>query len=228
MKIGVFGDSFADSTAEHIWWRYLQDHYDHQVKSFGQNGSSLGFSVECMENHAREFDKLIWCVTTVNRISIWHQDRIYHSTGTFKIRPTGDAILDRKINVIHQYLTEAFDFHFQEILGHALVHFMLDKYPNLMIVPSFSTPVYFMKEHKFNLYDLCRKEAACIFPDQDLDHVVGGEKDKREGHLTNTNQRILARLINDYLDARIFCTDYGNFNFDPNILSLEFSGVAEA
>jgi len=225
MKIGVFGDSFADQTSQKIWWRYLQDHHGHNVISYGQSGSSLGFSVECMENYAADFDHLIWCVTTVNRISIWHDDKIYHLTGTHPPDITRDTILDHKLDVIHHYLTEAFDGHYQEILGHSLVYFMLNKYPNLTIIPSFSTPVYFMKEHKFNLYDLCQQEASCVFPGQDLYHVVNGPKDRRQGHLTDTNQRILAQLINNNLAAGIFCTEYKHFNFDPHTLSREFCGV---
>lgn len=227
MKIGVFGDSFACHNANHIWWRYLETNHGHQVTSFGEGGSSLGFSVECLDSHYKNFDRLIWCVTTVNRISIWHKDKIYHNTGTFKCKHTGDYLLDRKLDVIHQYLTEAFDFHFQEILGHALVHWMLDKHPNLMIVPSFSTPVYFMQEHLFNLYDLCKKEVQYIFPGQDAENIVNNSQDGRDGHLTDTNQRILARLIDANLDSRIFFTEYDNFCFDADVLRKEFGGKSK-
>ena len=222
MKIGVFGDSFACRDCTHIWWQYLESDHGHQVISFGEGGSSLGFSVEKIDNHHGEFDRLIWCMTTVNRISIWHDDRAYHNTGTHKPAPTGDWLLDRKLNIIHQYLVEAFDPHFQEIMGHALVGFMLQKYPNLMIVPSFATPVYFMQEHKFNLYHLCQKETQCLWPHQDPHSMINGPQDGREGHLTKTNQRILASLINSQLGCPIFTADYNDFSFDPQVLAAEF------
>ena len=44
MKIGVFGDSFADSkTPKDIWWKYLANDYQHNVECFGEFGSGLVF-----------------------------------------------------------------------------------------------------------------------------------------------------------------------------------------
>jgi hypothetical protein len=227
MKIGVFGDSFADKTCRDIWWQYLENIYGHDVTCFGEGGSSLSFSVDLIDYYHDQFDYLIWCATSVNRISFWYKDIAYHNTGTFKPLLTGNTVLDNKRSIIHQYLTEVFDCHFQEILGHALIHFMLQKYPKLIVIPCFSTPVYFMQHHGFNLYKLCEMETECFFPTHDTFSIINSDQDQRQGHLTVTNQKILAQLIQEDLMANtvshIFSTSYDNFVFDKSLFS-EFNG----
>jgi len=223
MKIGVFGDSFADKTCSHIWWKYLHAVHDHDVSCFGEGGSSLSFSVELIDFYHQDFDQIIWCATSVNRISFWHKDRAYHNTGTSKPTPCGDVAIDEKRKIIHDYLTRAYDWHFQEILGHALISYMLTKYPKIMIVPCFQVPVYFMKDPGFNLYDLCVLETQCFFPGRDASTVINSDLDHRQGHLTQTNQKILAKLIDANLGPGIFSTSYENFIFDKNRIS-EFGG----
>jgi len=217
MKIGVFGDSFANKHCSDIWWKYLQTQHGHDVRCFGEGGSSLSFSVDLIEYHHRDFDTIIWCATSVNRISFWHKDRAYHNTGTSRPESSGDYELDDKKKIIHDYLTRAYDWHFQEILGQALIHFMLEKYHNLTIIPSFNTPVYFMQDPGFNLYDLCVMETEFFFPGQETSAIVNSDRDQRQGHLTKTNQKILAELINNDLDHGIFSISYENFVFDKTL-----------
>lgn len=225
MKIGVFGDSFADKNCDKIWWKYLESIHRHEVKSFGERGSSLSFSMEMMDNYAKEFEKLIWCFTSVNRISFWYKDKIYHNTGTHRYDPTGDPILDQKRAIIHDYISLAFDWSLQERLGKALAHFVLSKFDNLILIPCFATPVYFMEQHQFNLYKLCQLEAEVLFPGKDPDKIVNSHVDRRQGHITDTNQKRLAELINNDLTKGIFCTDYNNFLFDKTTLESEFSNT---
>lgn len=211
MKIGVFGDSFADKHSKDIWWQYLGSVHGHDVTSFGENGSSLPFSADLIDYHQQHFDKIIWCATSVNRITFWHNNKAYHNTGQGRVASTSDIELNKKSDIVHQYLTQVFDFHFQEMLGHALVKFMLQKYPHLTVIPCFETPMYFQQEPGFNLYELCRLEIEHCFPGQDPVDVILSPRDRRSGHLTKTNQKILARLINDNLDSSIFSTAYDNF-----------------
>lgn len=224
MRIGVFGDSFADRTCNKIWWRYLESIHGHKVKSFGESGSSLSFSIEMMDNHAHEFEKLIWCFTSVNRQSFWYKDRIYHNTGTHRPNATGDPILDQKLRVIHDYISLAFDWPLQERFGKALIPFMLSKFSNLTIIPCFGTPVYFMEEKKFNLYRLCQIETENLFPNKNSEDIINSKIDRRQGHITDTNQKILAELINRDLDSKIFDTAYENFITDQRIYQ-EFVGT---
>lgn len=222
MKIGVFGDSFASKFESSVWWNYLEDNYNCSVECFGEPGSSLGFSVNLIQSHAMRFDFIIWCVTSVNRISFWHKDQIYHNTGQTRPNPSNDVILNRRRHIVHDYLTnDVFDWHFQETLGHALVWYMLNQLPNLAIIPCFSTPVYFMKEHKFNLYELCLKEIQACHPNVEPFQYVNGSRDLRKGHLCQPNQRVLAKFVKNNLVPGIMIPDYNDFEFDKSLLSKE-------
>ena len=223
MKIGIFGDSFANKYGTDIWWKYLDTDLGHNVRCFGESGSSLGFSVDLINYWHQEFDHIIWCATSVNRISFWHKDIAYHNTGTHRPRLIGDRELDQKTTIIHDYLTQAYDSRFQEILGQALIHFMLAKYRNLTIIPSFNTPVYHMQDPGFNLYDLCVMETEFFFPTHDSFEIINSTLDRRHGHLTKSNQKILSTLINNHLQHGIFATSYENFVFDKNLIT-EFGG----
>ena len=59
MKIGVFGDSFADKNAEKIWWQFLQN-YGHEVTCFGESGSSIVWSAKQIINAKNDFNFIIW------------------------------------------------------------------------------------------------------------------------------------------------------------------------
>ena len=50
MKIGVFGDSYADKTQDEllIWWGILKQTTGHDVECFGESASSIMFSAKKM------------------------------------------------------------------------------------------------------------------------------------------------------------------------------------
>jgi hypothetical protein len=215
----VFGDSFANKDADQIWWRYLETQHGHQVRCFGEPGSALSFSLDKLDAYHSDFDHVIWCVTSVNRISFWHRDRAYHHTGTSEPMITGDAILDAKRDITHRYLTMAFETHFAEIQGRALVHWAQSQYHNITIVPCFATPVYFMAEPGFNLFDLCLRELAAAFPNRDPASIVNSDLDQRQGHLTETNHRVLAALLAQRLEPGVFTARYEDFVLDDSLIT---------
>ena len=55
MKIGVFGDSFAEKNAKKIWWQFLQN-YGHEVTCFGEGGSSIVWSAKQIIDAKNDFD----------------------------------------------------------------------------------------------------------------------------------------------------------------------------
>jgi hypothetical protein len=66
-------------------------------------------------------------------------------------------------------------------------------------------------------------ETEYLFPNKDPIDVINSATDRRHGHITDTNQKILANLINQSLDSKIFDTSYENFVFDQRI-QKEFTG----
>lgn len=217
MKIAVFGDSFADRTATEIWWRCLETEHGHQVRCFGESGSALSFSADLLEANHRQYDHVIWCVTSVNRISFWHRDRAYHHTGTSAPMPTGDVILDAKREITHRYLTTAFETHFHEIQGRALVDWALARYSNLTVMACFATPVYFLTDAGFHLFGLCEREVESAFPGVRPASIINGAQDQRQGHLTQPNHRRLAELVAQNLRHGVFQASYHDFVLDHTL-----------
>ena len=203
MNIGVFGDSFADKDAANIWWRKLKK-YGHHVDSFGESGSSLGFSADLVLSNYNKYDFVIWCVTSVSRISFWYRDQLYHNTGMNLPPDSGDVFLDQKRRIIYDYISKAFDWHHQEIMAHGMLNYALSQIPNLMIIPCFDTPVYFMKKSGFNLYSVCEMEVKHYLPSRDTAYAMTHYRDLRGGHITDTNQQILVDRIAKNLKPGIF------------------------
>lgn len=211
MKIGLFGDSFADNTGCDIWWKDLHCH-GHTVQSFGRPGSSLSFSAGLLWNHANQFDYLIWCVTSVNRVSFYFDDQDYHITNSFD-GEINDSPVGQLKKISQQYLGEVFDTHGHEVMGTFAVHGALQVFSNLMIIPCFENPVYFMKEPGFNLFQLSNQETAHYFPKQDVHSIHSRYIDLRPGHMTEQTGRILARQVATAIDqgVKIFNSDYNDF-----------------
>ena len=211
MKIGVFGDSFADKHFEYTWWGYLRD-FGHTVTCFGESGSSLAFSAGLLWTHAREFDRLIWCVTNVNRVTFRHNDKNYHITNSFDALDNNKEVR-KKQKISQAYLGSIHDTHGHEVIGYLTVYGALQKFPNLMIIPCFETPVYFMQSPGFNLCQLSANEAAFYFPGKDLYTIHQEYYDFRSAHLTPITHRALANKINDAINmnSSIFSADYNSF-----------------
>jgi hypothetical protein len=213
MKIGVFGDSFADKTfLNNTWWNYLRD-YGHTVSSFGEAGSSLAFSAGLLWTHVSEFDHVIWCVTSVNRVSFQYLDRNYHVTNSFDNVESDDEVARRQ-RISKDYLTFVHDSHGYEVLGYLAVQAALKKFDNITVIPCFATPVYFMQTPGFNLCELSSREAAHFFPGQDLYSIQKNYHDRRAAHFLASTHRQLAVLIDQAVQKKhqLFSADYNSFS----------------
>lgn len=217
MKIGVFGDSFANSQSNaSAWWQVLKQH-GHSVFCYGETGSSINFSAKLIYQKHSEFDFVIWCMTTPGRFSVelpgrnefFHTNKIITHTG---IRTSNSipADIDHKIvTACELYLKYIFDPDFENIIGKALSNYFLDIVPNLMIVPCFMSPLH----TDFNLYALTIKELQQVFSDKEVHEIYQRYTDIRVCHMTVQNNQILAEIIANNLKPGIFSTDYSNFSF---------------
>jgi hypothetical protein len=224
MKIGVFGDSFADSnTSKSIWWKYLAEQYQHDVECFGESGSSLVFSATKLLNSYQNYDLVIWCATSSNRLTIWHRANFkeipVHVTGRHH-KTYSDPEIQEKINIAEQYINHVFDWPEGEFVGHCVVNTVQSIIPNLLIIPSFTTPIYYKKDAGFNLYDLCSRETKTYFPNgKEIADIMDEYHDTRAGHFTAETHQTLAKLVSQSLRPGIFSTKYENFS--PPVESFE-------
>ena len=211
MKIGVFGDSYAERTATNIWWQFLQTEYGHNVTCFGESASSIMFSANLIQQHGNEFDLIIWCVTTPGRFSVKVKSKYLHFTGTNDKINTIDEESQQIAQAIGMYRRSLFDWDTENLMGKAIVHYMRSQF-NIMLVPTFPPPIYTYPDPiGFNLYTLSEREAKKYFPNSTLSNIYQNHHDLRPGHLTLKNHEILAKKINQNLTAGIFTADYNDF-----------------
>lgn len=76
MRIGVFGDSFADRNPynpespfkEDESWLTCMEDAEHQVTSYGKTGTSTWYSFQQFLAHHDQFDHVIFCYSSLHRI----------------------------------------------------------------------------------------------------------------------------------------------------------------
>jgi hypothetical protein len=214
MKIGVFGDSYAEKgfvNTQHsqIWYNFLQRDYGHTIDCFGESGSSIVFSAKLIKQYALDYDLVIWCLTTPGRFSLPHtvNNRTVHITTAQDQRSFSDIEIQKKFLVCIDYLKYMFDWETENLIGFSLAQHLQNLYQNIMIVPCFLPPL----SAEFNLYNLCQWEANFYFPEKSIPEIYKSYHDLRAGHLTQENQKILAELLNQNLKPGVFQTDYNSF-----------------
>jgi hypothetical protein len=112
-----------------------------------------------------------------------------------------------KIECLKKYKELIYDPWEENLINKALCFYLLDQYPNLMIIPCFPAPL----NQTFSLFDISTKEMSVYFPNVAPANVFEKYADLRPGHMTPENNKILAELINKNLTPGIFQTDINLF-----------------
>ncbi len=214
MKIGVFGDSFAEKNAKKIWWRFLQD-YGHEVACFGESGSSIIWSAKKIVDLQKDFDFVIWCVTESTRTTVWHRanytETYVHVLGNTKKFHKNPEI-QQKIDVTEKYIQIAMDEPDREFAGRCVVEYVKNQVDNLLLIPCFPAPLYDnIEKCKFDLFDLYIKETQWFFPGQSIYDIQANYSDSREGHFCESTHAVLVQEISKSLSPGIFVCDYDKF-----------------
>ena len=216
MRIGVFGDSYADKSQKEslIWWGIIKQTTDHDIVCFGESASSIMFSAKKILENYHKYDLVIWCLTQSGRQTIHWNDEILHFTpgANFKNHPS-ESIREKWLTYIDYWHGGLLDWENEKIIGKALVHYVSELCKNVMIIPCFRDPL----ECDFNLFELSQQEAEFCFGPEEAAVFYSKYQDLRPGHLSITNQRVLAEEIKTKLTPGIFQTDYSKF-LDPEPL----------
>lgn len=212
MKIGIFGDSFAEKNHAGtglIWYDILQKNHGHQVECFGESGSSIAFSADLINHFAQQYDLVIWCLTLPGRFTLPDvvNGRRVHISGAYDKCTSSDLEIAKKHKICIDYLTHVFEWQTEKFIAKCVALHLQTIHDNIMIIPCFAAPL----DCDFNLYTLNEKEAQHYFPGKSMPEIYQKYHDIRPGHLTEENQVILAQLINQNLSPGIFQTSYDNF-----------------
>lgn len=209
MKIGVFGDSFAERRwVDRVWWRELEL-LGHEVTCYGEGGSSILFSADLLQHHHKKYDINIWCMTTPGRHSVSdHTGKNIHFNGSGELAEDLDVdpATQMQVRAYKDYCEYLMCWQHEELVGKALAEYCL-KNSNTIIIPCFPSPLH----SGFNLFDLSAMEIKHFFSDLDPYLLYQTWEDLRPAHLTPVNNKILAKSISENLCPGILELDYNIF-----------------
>lgn len=204
MKIGIFGDSFANHNFAHSeksWMNVLRDNHD--VSVFGEAGSSILFSAKRILWNYHDYDLIIWCLTGPWRYSIetvrpnihvYNYDLPY--TGPF-----ADFVNTvKKFKKIENREDEM-------IIGRALQSYVEKTAGKVMTIAS----VPEVLNDCTNMYRASELELQYFYPDKTLDKILSTHDDIRECHLSPTNNQIFGEYVRDNLSTGLLNIDYSIF-----------------
>lgn len=211
MKIGIFGDSFCDGTVlpeKTPWYQILED-YGHTVTTYGACASSILYSANLLQQYQHEYEFIIWGVSSPNRISFPNSEgvqvHVHWPNFVFSKNNKFDSLTSKKIDIVKDWAKYIQDYEQEVMVTDSLARHFLTKYPNLMLVPCFEDPL----REEFSLNKIVTKENDYFFhKNYDLGEIYKKYLDKRVCHFTDTNNEILAKLINESLAPGIFFCGY--------------------
>lgn len=219
MKIGVFGDSYADRHAAPgtIWWSLLQQNHGHDVECFGENASSLLYSAKKILEHHRLYDLVIWCTTQPGRLSLDYGHVSFHFQISQSDHKRDGNNIQAMFEIWKKYMTTVVDWQDEKLQSKAVIEMVQNHCPNVLIVPGFQDPL----DADFNLFSVFQREVEMLYGGNFSDDFYKDYVDARIGHLSQESHEILANELATCLRPGIFQMDLDRF---PRFVDPPFIG----
>jgi hypothetical protein len=228
MKIGIFGDSFANSILYYkgqvdrvgkSWGEVLAEKYD--VTNFGLGGSSTYYSYVRFLEHNQKFDKVIFIVSSPGRMTLspdkalrshifgyprTHQivginDTEHGINSLLKLDPDSRDVLTLK-SALNYYLYVE-NVHEQKMINSLYKDMVSIKRPDALVLRAFDQ----CDKHNMVLCDISAKENKAWF--SDIHAIFTTHRELKRCHMTEENNKILASRIEEWL-----LTDNFSMNLD--------------
>lgn len=225
MKVGVFGDSFAnaDQQGQGAWFDHLPTYCPtiSSVRCHGLTASDINFSAYHILEFHKQFDFVIWCVTSPFRVTtpvtfapdrkIWclvnpNGAHVNCSSGKYWKLTDKEETQYNHLALVGQSFVNDFQWETFAILqARALVEYVTTRCKNVMLIPCFDQP---LKKHKKNLFNISQAEFRK--PRKFFKRVMN--KDPRICHLNAENNQRLARYIVDHMHPGVLDLDIDHFD----------------
>ena len=239
MKIGVFGDSFATETRSSLyrletnesWVRNIRQR-GHDIRTFGEGATSTYYSYTKFIEHYKDFDHIIFCYSSSQRIhnlphqyrqlsNFIFQEQNLHFSSVFNLLSHEQQEQVRKILEVAKFLQDDdYDtFVIQSIFDNVNRLCKNNKIKLVNILP-------FVNEQQDSQYniDFNNRSGDCLYnllsvSAKELPNLKAG--DPRQNHLSLENNTVLATIIleslkNSYLNVEDLEKD-SRFIFDEKI-----------
>lgn len=236
LNIGVFGDSYADTslplrmeelTTDESWLRYIGEK-GHRIHTYALSGTASYHAFKAFQDHHNQYDHIVFCWSYVNRLqnmphkyarlSSFKEVKQFYETFSFKNYSSDQQAEIVKILLAAEYLTDfTFNSWIQQKMFDDVNKICKEKNIKLVNILPFvvkaNTEVDFTNRHGdclFRLFEVTNKELE-----------INGFMDVRSTHLSKENNEILGQIILDRFaeDKKVIMDLYkeGNFIFKQEI-----------
>lgn len=220
MKIGIFGDSFGaraspPTTEDQTFWSDIIGKV-HDVENFAKAGTNLYWSYNLIKDNYYKFDLVIIVVTGFGRLytpnaknthvkHAFNLPQIEYLLGTGKVPGVGEDISEHDLTILKTL--RDYKLYVEDDMQSALFHDMLidrikSLVPNVILIPSWGASLDPLKE--VHHIDVNYKSLIDISK-LDLDYCGMSFNsvrfDKRFGHLSPINNRILGEDLISYIEG---------------------------
>jgi hypothetical protein len=210
MKIGVFGDSYAEHTAAnpaHLeWWQYVQQCPNIEIDNYGFGGSSLYYTWKQFHTHQHKYDKVIVCLTKPNRLWMPHlpkdwQSEHVHALDALKHRtfknPYAARIMKNALTSYYKYIVNLEE---QQDIWKLQIADIKRTRPDGLYLACFPD-------------DEIISDYMPLFEISKLDgDLIGTQRDTRANHFNDKNCRIFAKKIETWIQTNQFSLDIEDFS----------------
>ena len=211
MKIGVFGDSYAQHSADnsdHLEWRqYIQEiNPNLTVDNYGYAGSSLYYTWKQFQDNQHKYDKVIVCFTTPNRLWLphlqenWNLEHV-HGLSILKYRKFKHTahlkVMRKAIKLYYAYIANDRE---QRDIWQLQIEDIKRKRPDGLYLTSFRSPTTisdYIPLHDISLLD---------------GNLMGNHRDPRANHFNDKNCRLFAAKIETWIQTNQFSLDIEDFS----------------
>ncbi len=214
MKIGVFGDSFADEKVYEklpgkSWVEYLREDYNHDVTSFGKIGTSIYYSYDLFLGLHKNYDKIIFVCTDLGRIHLPHYINVNEDYEWVRHIPnltTAESHLDPNKMQCHtidsiaatkaaiEYFKYLYDPGKELVVQNLIINDIFTRRPDTVMMYLHKEQSPWQHKDMVGLIDISAKELRA----HGYENILM-ELDQRKCHLSEANNRKLAEKVNSWL-----------------------------
>lgn len=206
MKIGIFGDSFANHLCDKndtlAWFQILEKEFD--ITNHGQPGTSLYWSSTEFFKHHQNYNKIIFCVTAPGRIFLpehsWFNRKFWPNNKVKHLHPlsVNNLLKEEPENLVIRaadaYYTHIENFQFCQYVDSLILNDLKSNRPDGLFLETVLKEIWNMENQHYNI------DVRTLH-----DHYI----DVRHCHMTRENNLIFSELIKKWVNNE-------NFNFSVN------------
>lgn len=213
MKIGIYGDSYAEilnnGYGQYAWVYRVKECYK-DVNIMSKSGTSVYWSYDSLTQTYAEFDKIIFVMTQASRVSIaefpeatpWFiQHELKNKNLPFDLKQKYQALLDYYLYISMDNAVNRKEALFYELVSQQILQLPVP----VMIIPAFAVN-YFNGQRKLGLYNVSQMEQdhwgkkwKKFLKTQHQSIIKDPRVDHRQCHMSNANNAILFDKINSIL-----------------------------